>query len=874
MADQSEPMGRDERSNPHAESASQVASRLKVDPSRGLSDREVVQRRERSGINELTRVPPTSAIVRILVLLAEPMALLLVVAAGISAIVLDELVEGMAISAIVVLNAGIAFAQENKAQRALEALRQLETPHARVLRDGRIDSISAVDLVEGDVIILSEGDRVPADARLFETVELTSDESSLTGESGSVRKDAGRVGSTEETAADQVNMVFSSCLIDHGSGKAIVTATGDRTEIGRIAGHLSQAKPSTPLQIELTRLTKTLGTVAIDAAALAFLVSLLHQGMDAEALQKTFLAAVALAVAAVPEGLATVVTVALALGVARMARRGAIVRRLSAVETLGATTIIATDKTGTLTRNEFEVVDAWIPSAAEEVRAVCALCSDASLEPDTGDKLEIALLRWVGSSDVERLRAEYQLIDKRPFDSDRKLMSVLVRTAQGSIFEFVKGAPEEVLLRSVALAEEAGGSLEGLQQIDEICQRMAAEGQKVLALAIRRQDDGALGEIETGLTVVGVIGLGDPVRPEARTSVGRAHEAGVGVLMVTGDHAGTARAIAAQVGLPDKGVMTGRELMAAGTLADPLEHGIYARVTPEQKLFLVRALQDRGDVVAVTGDGVNDAPALHQADIGVAMGLAGTDVAKEAADIVITDDNLGTIVTAIREGRGIYDNIRRVVEYLVAANISEIAVVLTGLILFPDLGAPLLPLQLLWINLVTDGLPAIALGIDPVAEQLMQSPPRRRSDGILSRARLQRLTLRGSIIAASCLGALAVARFVWNEPWSHARGLMFTTIALAQLFYAFAVRRPQPKGGRMRSALERITSNRWLLVGAGGGILLQVLAIWWSPTRRLLGAAPLSAREWLLVAAASLVPAMAIAALSPGPGLSGERHLS
>lgn len=749
-----------------------------------------------------------------------------------------EIVEAGAIVTIVLLNAIIALVQEGRSEAALEALDDLQTPRARVVRDGRLLSVPSRELVVGDLIALSEGDRVPADATVIDEATLKIDESTLTGESLSVTKHAG-------------DRIYSGTLTTHGSARALVDAIGTDTELGRIAGHLRARRRDTPLQRELASLTRALGGIAVAAAALAFALALARRGLSGDALQRTFMASVALAVAAVPEGLATVVTVALARGVGRMAAQGAIIRRLPAVETLGAATVIATDKTGTLTRNRFEVVSTWIPAQMDIARAVCALCNDATLQPDTGDELEIALLRWVGTEEVDRLRAAPRL-GVAPFDSVRKLMSVVVALPEDGTLELTKGAPEEVLARCDRSFGENGWKSLNAATAEREAERLAASGLKVLALAARPTTHSEPREEQ--LALVGLLGLGDPVRPEAADAVREARSAGVRIVMVTGDHAATARAIAREVGIGHEPTMTGSQIDEHGFSPDAASIPIYARTKPEHKLALVSALRRAGDVVAVTGDGVNDAPALHDADIGIAMGRTGTDVAKEASDLVITDDNLATVVTAIREGRGIYDNIRRVVEYLVAANVSEIALVVTALIAFPEFAVPLLPLQLLWINLITDGLPAIALGMLPAGRDVMRRPPRRSGDPLLGGPRLRRLLARGSLLAASGLGVLVLSRYAWGQTWDRSRGVMFVAVALVQLAYALALgsRWGERAGGR------RPRLSGWLIGAVGAGLALQVGVVLWAPTRELLQVPALSVREWLSVVTAATLPVIGL----------------
>jgi Ca2+-transporting ATPase len=837
---------------------------LRTDPSHGLELAEAEARLATTGPNELPPPPREVLPVRILRQIREPMALLLLVAAAVAGIGLGERLQAVAILAIVVLNAVIGLAQEGKAARALEALRNMETPLARVRRGGTVAVVPSREVVPGDVVLLAGGDRVPADLLIVDAASLEVDESLLTGESLPVEKGSeGPLGpgGLESTA-------FAGTLVTRGSGTGIATATGPETELGAIARHLAAPRLATPLQVQLGALTARLGTVAVIVAAGVFGLTLLRTGLGEESLERAFLSAVALAVAAVPEGLATVVTVALALGVRRMATQGAIIRRLPAVETLGSTTVILTDKTGTLTENRMslETVVLWGgeassleevgEEAADRIAEVACLCNDAALEPPSGDRLEVALLEAVGAERVKELRRAYPRIGSVPFDSERKRMVTLHRMP-GGVLLAAKGAPEKILPLCVeAVARD--GSTRPLAPADKealltAAAALARRGVRVIALA-RRLLPEPPGDPETAerqLAFVALAGLRDPVRAEASSAVAEARSAGIHVVMVTGDHPGTATAIAKEVGLssPISGVVTGAELRDAGLPPDPLSVEVYARVDPDQKLALVDSFRERGHVVAVTGDGVNDAPAMKRADIGVAMGRSGSDVAREAADMVVTDDNLATIVTAVREGRGIYDNIRKVVDYLVAGNLSEILVVVVALVLFPELGIPLLPLQLLWVNLLTDGLPAVALGLDSANPGLMARPPRRPGEPILGSGRLGLLLARGALIAAGAVGSLAVARFIWNEPWSHARALMFTVLVAGHLLYAFVARLPS-RG-----------LNLALLVGVAGGLLLQLLVVLWPAARPVFGTAYLAPREWALVAAGGILPTVTMVGL-------------
>ena len=848
----------------------ETAKLLEVDLARGLDPASAVARGLETGPNELPPPKRESPAVRLARQFREPMALLLIAAAAVDAIGLGERLNAAAILSIVVLNAVIALIQEGKAARDLEALRTMETPTARVLRGGIPLVIPSSELVPGDLVLLTAGDRVPADIRLVESSSLEIDESLLTGESLPVAKDAQAIAQEHDALSDRFGMAYTGTLITRGAAHGVVVATGPRTELGAIAERLSGPESSTPLQTDLAKLTGRLGALAVLIAAGVFVLTFVRLGVSGDALQRAFLPAVALAVAAVPEGLATVVTVGLALGVRRMAELGAIVRRLPAVETLGSTTFILTDKTGTLTENRMRVDVVVVPGRAPArpselpvgarlgAAEVSVLCNDAVLEPPSGDPLELALLEAFAAEELEIRAAAGARLAAAPFDSERKRMSTVYLL--GDVLTlFVKGAPESILDRCVELVRDgnvAPFDPDDRRAIESEVDHLAGRGMRTLALARRTlaevPDDPAAEEHD--LTLVALVALRDPVRPEAAHAVAECRSAGIQLTMVTGDHAATAAAIATEVGLAEPGarVLTGASMRDSGLPTDPGSVPVYARVDPDQKLALVEALQSRGEVVAVTGDGVNDAPALRRADIGVAMGRAGSDVARETSDMVVTDDNLATIVTAVREGRGIYDNIRKVVDYLVGGNLSEISVVVAALLLFPGLAVPLLPLQLLWINLLTDGLPAIGLGLDPADPGLMTHPPRRRAERLLTARRIGFLFARGLCIASASVGSLAISHFVWGEPWPHARAVMFTVLVVAHLLYAFAVRRGAGVG-----------SNRWLLAAVGAGLALQLLVVAVPALHSVFGTATLALREWALVAALGIAPLLAMLLLLP-----------
>jgi Ca2+-transporting ATPase len=848
-----------------------------VDPQQdhgeGLDPDEAADRLRRFGPNELPPRRRDPLGMRFIRQLLEPMAVLLIAAAGVAGLGLKERTDALAILAIVLLNALIGVIQEGKAAHALEALRTMETPTSRVRRGGTTIVVRSSTVVPGDVVLLAAGDRAPADLRLIRGATLEVDESLLTGESLPVAK-----------SVESAWSAHAGTLVTRGSGEGVVLATGANTELGRIARHLEERPPATPLQVELRKLAVRLGAASIVIAAGVFVLILVRMGVGREGIQQAFLSAVALAVAAVPEGLATVVTVALALGVRRMAAHGAIVRRLPAVETLGSTTVIATDKTGTLTENRMSLEGILVtgsalarpanlsPAAMEQATQVAVLCNDATLDPPSGDPIEVALL-GIAPGRVDELRSALPRMSTLPFDPGRRRMATLHKADNGVLL-LEKGAPEEIITRC-SEAVTASGETHRLDPSDRrellrAAEKIAGRGARVLALAQRTLAE-LPDDVETAehdMTLIALAGLRDPVRSEAAAAVAEARAAGIIIVMVTGDHAATAAAISDEVGLAEPGsrILTGSDL-GRGLPEDPATVPVYARVTPSQKLDLVEGLQAARHVVAVTGDGVNDAPALRRADIGVAMGRSGSDVAREAADMVVTDDNLATIVEAVREGRGIYDNIRKVVDYLVAGNLSEITVVVTGLLLFPALGVPLLPLQLLWINLLTDGLPAIALGVDPVDPTLMSRPPRPRSERLLSARRLAFLFARGLIIAGVSVGSLAVARYAWHEPWAHARALMFTVLVTAHLLYAFAARQPS----------RGILGNRWLLAAVAGGILLQAVVVAWPAAHQVFGTARLTLREWLLVAFGGTLPLLLMSVWptqirrKPGPAIRRSR---
>ena len=829
---------------------------------RGLGSAEAAARLQDHGPNELPASPPTPFVVRAGRQLLEPMALLLVAAAVVTGTAADEPLQAAVIAAIVVLNATMGLVEEGRAADALAALRSMESPQATVRRDGVVRRIAARELVPGDVVLLGAGDRVPADIRLHPGHRIEVDESLLTGESLPV---------TRRSDDDGDGVVNAGTTAVVGDAEGEVVATGPATELGAIAAAVGSARRRTPLQHELASLTKVLGGAAVVVAVAVFAVAALRN--DA-ATEDAFLAAVALAVAAVPEGLATVVALALAVGVRRMAAEGAIIRRLPAVETLGCATVILTDKTGTLTENRLRVrtvllvagrpldVEALPPPALARLATTATAGNRSHVDPPFGDTVDIALLAAFGAHVTERVDRHVADV---AFDPQRR-MAASVDVIGGRPILSLRGAPEVVLERCTTALDGRGCAVSldpaARDELLRTVTALAGDGIRTIALA-----SGVTERIEaSGLTLVGVVGLADPVRTDAAGAVAAARAAGVEVVMVTGDHPATAQRIAAETGLITGagGVVTGEELRQ-GFTADLATHRVFARVDPGQKLLLVEAAQATGHVVAVTGDGVNDAPALRRADIGVAMGAGGSDVARDAADMVLTDNRLSTIVSAIREGRTIYANVRKAVDYLVAGNLSEVLLVVSVLLVFPDLDVPLLPLQLLWLNLLTDGLPALALALDPVEPGVMERPPRSRASTILGLRRLAVLASRGALLAGGAMTSLVVARYVWDEPWEHARALMFTTLLVAHLLYAVVVHEPG------RAGWVRLRNRRLLLVIAAE-LLLQSAIVAIPAAHDVFATASLSAREVGLTVTMSVVPNGLILLLrkvvtfGPGPG--------
>jgi len=830
----------------HALDAKEILAVLDVDPEKGLDDLRVEELIDRYGPNQINPEEPDPWWKNLLRQFMTPMIYLLAGASLIS-LVMRETLDAFAILVVILINGGIGFVTEFRAEKALMALKAMISPTAVVLRGGVIRTVSAASLVPGDIILLEAGDVVPADARVFEQYNLGVDEAALTGESLPVDKTV-EILPVDAELADRRNCLFSGTAVVRGSGRAVVFATGMGTEIGRISSMLSTvSKSATPLEERLARLSALLIKMVIGIAILVTGLGIL-QGRGIVRMIET---GIALAVAAVPEGLPFVATMTLAIGVHRMAKRNALVRNLASVETLGSTTVICTDKTGTLTMNDM-AVKSMIPAHPEcedLLLRVSVLCNKAHLEENSqvGDPMEVALLRFALSRgiDIGATRRAAPIVREEPFDSQTMRMITWHRDGVAA-----KGAPERILQMCRKAWSKDGlvpFSEEYRREWMEKIEAMAARGMRTLAFA--------WGDDEGDLSFLGVAGIFDPPRAEVRDSVRSCIDAGIHVIMVTGDHLVTARSIAAEVGILGQGgskVLSGSELaeMEEGAIAlQAREIAVVARVAPEHKLRIVRSLQSSGEVVAMTGDGVNDAVALKQADVGIAMGIQGTEVSKEASDIILQDDRFSTIVTAIGEGRKIFDNIRKSVLFLLCCNLSEVITVLGGIAL--GLPSILLPLQILWINLVTDVAPALALALDPAEPDVMKRPPKKRREDILTRWHMANIVFYGLVISLGVFAAYAFSIRLHPGDSARATEICFHTLVFAQLFFVFNVRNRSLLGDP-----GQVFANPWLLAGVGFSALLQFTISHVPIMQEVLDIVPLSVTEWGIVIASALLPTL------------------
>ncbi len=813
---------------PHSEQVKVVLSALNTDETRGLTATQVAENAEKYGPNKLKEKKKKSILARFLEQFKDVMIIILLIAAAISLGVaiydgvthgfdLVEMIEPFLIIAIVLINAIMGVVQESKAEKALDALKNMSAPHARVIRDGVEKIIMSSELVPGDIIKLEAGDFVPADARLIKSVNLKSEESALTGESVPSEKFADAEVKEKAPIGDRTNMVFSGCSITYGTALAVVTATGMQTEMGKIAGILAnEEETKTPLQEKLAKLGSMLGMLVLGICFVMFLVQIIRDGFNFNNIIESFMSAISLAVSAIPEGLPAVVTIVLSIGVQRMVKRNAIIRRLPAVETLGSASVICSDKTGTLTQNRMTLVKTYVDGGeildfngvaeGDTYKMLCygSLCSDGKVvfedgaEKHIGDPTETAIVLAAHKAGgvQDELNAQNPRVGELPFDSDRKLMTT-VNVVNGKPMAIIKGAFDVIAKRTVK------GDVE---KAKIACDEMSSNALRVLAVAYKELDSipekPSFEELEYGLTFVGLVGMIDPPRPECKLAVATCLQAGIKPVMITGDHIVTATAIAKELGIYVDGdkAITGAELdeMSDEELDREVRNiSVYARVSPENKIRIVKAWQKKGEVVSMTGDGVNDAPALKAADIGCAMGITGTDVAKGAADMTLTDDNFATIVEAVKEGRGIFENIRKVVGFLLSTNLAEVLVVFISTVILGSiagLGNPFIPIQLLWINLVTDSLPAVALGMESVEQDIMFHKPKSKNESLFAHGLGVKIGLNGVLLTLTTLVGYVLGAIVMKDPVSgmlnHTAGstMAFMVLAMSQLVQALNMR--------------------------------------------------------------------------------------
>ena len=882
----------------------EVSKTLNTDLEKGLSEEEAKKRQKENGYNELQEKKKKSLFVKFLEQFKDFMIIILIIAAIISGVVGQMQGEGFTDSIIilivVILNAVIGVIQENKAEKSLEALKKMSSYSAKVMRDGKVTVIPSRELVPGDIVILDTGDYVPADIRIIDAVNLKAQEASLTGESVPVEKDAAIIENEEVSLGDRTNMLFSSSLVTYGRGKGIVVETGMHTEVGNIAGMLNSVEETaTPLQQKLNKLGKSLGIMAIVICIVIFIIGLAY-GKD---VIDMFMTAVSLAVAAIPEGLAAVSTIVLAIGVQRMVKKNAIVKKLPAVETLGSASVICSDKTGTLTQNKMEVQKVYVngqlidakelykenkynSDELEKTILIGMLCNDTKIalgnsttnEADsaktdnsndstsnsegsnlknvtfTGDPTEIALTQLAFNLKYDENEINnHPRVAEIPFDSDRKLMTTVNKFGDKYLV-CTKGGLDELL--SICNSYSENGEIktnlkDRIPEIEKQNESLAKNALRVLAMAYKYMDHEPVGDevldLERDLTFVGMCGMIDPPREEAKHAVQKCKKAGIKTVMITGDHKITATAIAQQLGILENEdeAITGAELakMSDEELDKNIrKYSVYARVAPEHKVRIVKAWQKAGEIVAMTGDGVNDAPALKQADIGCAMGMVGTDVAKEAADVILTDDNFATIVSAVEEGRRIYANILKAIEFLISSNIGEIVLLFVCMLITPFLSStfgidinliePLLPMHILWINLVTDSLPALALAVDPAEDDIMKKKPNKEK-GIFVKSRLWRVAYQGVMIGLITLAAFIIGLATPDSILPQVEGLSneeikveigqtmaFVTLAFAELVHVFNVRNPKKSIFKTHPF-----KNKMLLLALGVSALLMIVIL-------------------------------------------------
>ena len=832
-----------------------------TDAEAGLSSAEAASRQEKFGPNKLEEAEKTPLWIRFFQQMADPMVIMLIVAAIISAVtgaIQGEIdfADVIIIMTVVIINSALGVIQEAKSEEALAALQEMSAAQSKVIRDGKLVMLHSSELVPGDVILLEAGDSVPADCRVIESATMKIEEAALTGESVPVEKHANPIeldGADDVPLGDRKNMCYMGSTVVYGRGRAVVVGTGMDTEMGKIAGALTEAKEElTPLQVKLDELSHILTKLVIVICVAIFAVDVLRHGFsnmagEPELLLNTFMVAVSLAVAAIPEGLVAVVTIVLSLGVTKMAKRQAIIRNLSAVETLGCTQVICSDKTGTLTQNKMTVVKHELAAPENKLLAGMALCSDAKWDPEAGEAVgeptECALVNDAGKAGLTGLVAEHPRVGEAPFDSGRKMMSVVVETLDDEYEQYTKGGPDVVLGRCTTIYE--GGKIvpltdERRAELVAANKAMADQALRVLALASRHYTelptDFSADALEHDLTFCGLSGMIDPERPEVAPAIAEAHAAGIRTVMITGDHIDTAVAIAKNLGIIEdrKQAITGAELdkLTDEELDARIEdYGVYARVQPEHKTRIVEAWKSRNMIVAMTGDGVNDAPSIKRANIGVGMGITGTDVTKNVADMVLADDNFATIISACEEGRRIYDNIRKVIQFLLSANLAEVFSVfiatLVGFTLFQ-------PVQLLWVNLVTDCFPALALGMEEAEGNIMQRKPRKASDGVFAGNMGLDCVVQGLIITALVLasffagvyfdmGCIDIANMMAGTADEEGVMMAFITLNMVEIFHCFNMR------SRRQSVFTMKKQNVWLWGAAALALVLTLIVVEFEP---------------------------------------------
>ncbi|MDP4132839.1 MAG: calcium-translocating P-type ATPase, PMCA-type [Bacillota bacterium] len=835
--------------NLHMLGVKEAAKSLDSSEKSGLTQIEAARRLNLHGKNLLKAKKKKGILQKFIAQFSDFMIIVLLISAAISFAMSyisgdSDILDPIIILAIVVVNACLGVFQEQRAEAAIEKLKSLSSPKAVCIREGKRITVPSELLTVGDLIELRAGDMIPADCRLTEAVHLTVSEAALTGESMQTEKSAKAVVGEYTLLPDRINCVFGSTLVTGGRGKGLIYAVGMETQVGQVARLLDEEpEESTPLQKRLAKAGKSLAMAAIFACVIVFFTGLLRHYSPFF----MFMTSVSLAVAAIPEGLPAIVTVMLALGVGRMAKKKAVVRHLTAVEALGSATVICSDKTGTLTQNSMKVTE--LSGHPEALKWMC-VCSDAT--ETSGTPTEIAVIKKGEAEGIkkEELDKMYSRIDEIPFDSDRKRMTVLVTEGKNYI-TITKGAFDPIieLCSDIAFTSgEAKMTVADRRRLEAVCASMAKKGLRVLAAAYKKGNRKELSEKD--MTFLGLVAMADPLRPESKEAVRLCKKAGIEVIMITGDHKDTALSIARELGIAKEGdrAITGLDLtnMNDEELKEALKKArVFARVLPEHKVRIVKALKSSGHIVAMTGDGVNDAPALKAADIGCAMGKSGTDVAREASDMVLTDDNFATIVGAIKEGRGIYDNIRKAIHFLLSSNIGEILVMLTGIL--TGMGMPLLPIQLLWVNLITDSLPAIALGLDKSHDSIMEKPPKKPGDGFFSGGLWYDILLEGALIGAISLAAFSAGINRVGGSVAAARTMAFCTLSISQLVHAFDVR-------SKKSVFTLKDANLWLLGACFIGTLLQLAVVIIPVLNTVFKTVPLESSEWVTVGFLCFVP--------------------